>query len=110
MEKVYYVSVDRYDYFAGGSKTETKRFSRILDAYKFQRESAAHDYDYGDAYQSTSELRSRWNTTVVETGKHEPKRKVTHVYTSEEIAEMFSPEEIDHLLNLTSEWGDIPFV
>lgn len=114
MEKVYYVSVDRYDYFAGGSKTETKRFSRIIDAYKFQRESAAHDYDYGDAWQWTKELRSRWDTTVVKTGKHVPKRKVkakvTHVYTSEEIAEMFSPEEIDHLLNLTSEWGDVPFV
>ena len=101
MEKVYYVSVYHYNYFAGGSKTETKRFSRILDAYKFQRESAASDYDYDDAYQYTSRLCSYWNTTVAKTGKHpykaRPKAKRNTLV-------------VDHIFSPVSEWGDIPFI
>ena len=109
MEKVYYVSVDRYNYFGGASKTETKRFSRIIDAYKFQRESAARDFDYGDAWQSTSELRSRWDTTVAKTGKHVRKLPFEVDFNGYVHGSMFTPEEIDYLLNLTSEWGDVPF-
>lgn len=101
MEKVYSVSVDYYNYFAGGSKTETKRFSRIIDAFVFQKESAAHDFDYDDAYQTTSEIRSYWNTSVKKTNVH-PYKDIKMSFEVDHngyVKDLFSPEEIEYLLH-----------
>ena len=110
MEKVYYVSVDFYDYFAGGSKTETKHFNRIIDAFNYQKESAKHDFYYNDAHQITREIGSYWNTNPKKTHYHlykepkrkEPKRKELEVVTDN--ADLFfSFEEIEHLIGICDE-------
>ena len=101
MKKIYYVQVDSYNYFAGRSRTETKKFDRIIDAFAFQKKSASHDFDYDDAYQSTGKLKFYWDTTVAKTNKHRHIKK----------GNQFSSEEIDYLLCISKDkYGDVPFV
>jgi hypothetical protein len=49
-------TVDRhyYSYFGGASKHEYKDFTNLLEAWHEYKRERANDFDYGDAWQSTT--------------------------------------------------------
>lgn len=108
MEKQYYVRVDKYNYFGGASKTETKTFERIVDALSFQKESASHDFDYDDAWQHTGKVCARWNTTPKKTNVHKGKGFLVAIDPVKAAELAFDDDETEHLMSVVN-WGDVPF-
>ena len=50
------ITLDRhyYSYFGGASKHEYKEFTNLLEAWSAYKHERANDFDYGDAWQSTT--------------------------------------------------------
>ena len=70
MEKVYVVTVDRYDCFKGHSWTESYRFRTIKEAWDCLKKEKEYDFRYDDAYHITyDKIYSYWKNDIVKTGR-----------------------------------------
>lgn len=63
------ITVDRhyYSYFGGASKHEYKEFTNLLEAWSAYKHERANDFDYGDAWQSTTFRIYRDDTVALKT-------------------------------------------
>lgn len=105
MEKVYLVTVDRYDCFKGHSWIESYRFETIKEAWDCLKKEKGYDFRYDDAYHITDDkIRSYWKTDILKTGrsghcKYPWKSRPITRKRRRELKE-FSQEEKDYLIGL----------
>ena len=55
LNKIYYILVERYDYF-GGHKHDLKKFDNLLDAWNEYKRLKKFDYSYDDGSFSSTKL------------------------------------------------------
>ena len=109
MKAIYYVRVDRYDYFKGHSWIEKYEFSTIKEAYDMREKQKTYDFIYDDAWHITdSHIHKYWSTKVEKTGRSGHKkypnkyRPVTKKFRRKAIE--FDQEEKNFLIGLFDEF------
>lgn len=110
MKAIYYVRVDRYDYFKGHSWIEKYEFSTIKEAWDCREKQKTYDFIYDDAWHLTDdEIHKYWSTEVEKTGRSGHKkypnkpRTVTKKYRKRLLE--FDQEEKDFLIGLADDFN-----